>query len=64
MLKKTEYLVSCPKHQNRLTQKQSIKVQKKTTQAKTSVKYLGVFLDQNLCFQEEVRSIGIKIYRH
>ena len=54
--KTNEFLVFCRKHQNQLNQKQSIKVQNETIQAKASVKYLGVFLDQNLCFQEEVKS--------
>ena len=53
---KTEYLVFCCKQENQSTQKQSIKVQNETIQAKTSVKYLGVVLDQNVCFQEEVKT--------
>ena len=54
---KNEVLVFRRKHQNQLNRKQSIKLQNETIQAKASVKYLGVFLDQNLCFQEEVKSI-------
>ena len=58
MLKKpTEILIFCLKQQDNLTQRQSINVQNDTIQTKTSVKYLGVLLDQHFWIQEKVKSI-------
>ena len=63
---KTEFICFCKPSKNDFTRNHTLKVKNQIINTSTTVKYLGVYLDQNLKFQDEVKyilrkmAIGIK----
>ena len=54
---KTEFIVFCKKSQNKLTQNLKLQVKNHSTNISSFVKYLGVYLDQNLTYEREVKNV-------
>ena len=55
--KKTEFIVFCRKSTNGLTKKLKLKINDHLIEHRTIVKYLGVYLDQNLTYEPEVKHL-------
>ena len=51
---KTEFITFCKMSKNNIVRDMEIQVDSKTISPSNHVKYLGVFLDQNLTYQDEV----------
>ena len=54
---KTEFICFCKPSKNKFAGSHTIKVKNQIINTSTTVKYLGVYLDQNLDFQDEVKNI-------
>ena len=54
---KTEFIVFCKKSQNKLTQNLKLQVKNHETNISSFVNYLGVYLDQNLTYEREVKNV-------
>ena len=54
---KTEFIVSSKPHKNRVMENLKLEVKGQFIKATNSIKYLGVYLDRNLTFQEEVKHV-------
>ena len=55
--KKTEFICFCKPSKNKFAGSRTINVKNQIINTSTTVKYLGVYLDQNLDFQDEVKNI-------
>ena len=58
---KTEFIVFSKQSRSHLKSNSNLKVKNELIQHSSNVKYLGVFLDQNLNFQEETKHILLKM---
>ena len=54
---KTEFIVFCKNSQNKLTKNLKLQVKNYSTSLSSFVKYLGVYLDQNLTYENEVKHV-------
>ena len=54
---KTEFIIFCKQSRNAHVKDKELKVKNTIIKSKCFVKYLGVFLDQNLNYQNEVKNI-------
>ena len=54
---KTELIVFSKPHKNRVMENLKLEVKGQFIKATNSIKYLGVYLDRNLTFQEEIKHI-------
>ena len=54
---KTEFIIFCKQSRNAHVKDKELKVKNTIIKSKSFVKYLGVFLDQNLNYQNEVKNI-------
>ena len=54
---KTEFICFCKPSKNDIARNHTLKVKNQIINTSTTVKYLGVYLDQNLKFQDEVKNI-------
>ena len=54
---KTEFICFCKPSKNKFAGSHTIKVKNQVINTSTTVKYLGVYLDQGLDFQDEVKNI-------
>ena len=54
---KTEFICFCKPSKNNFAGSHTIKVKNQIINTSTTVKYLGVYLDQNMNFQDEVKNI-------
>ena len=54
---KTEFIVFSKPHKNLVMENLKFEVKGQSIRATNSIKYLGVYLDRNLVFQEEVKHI-------
>ena len=55
--KKTEFIIFCRKAMNNLTKNIKMRVNNHYIEHKTTVKYLGLYLDQNLTYEAEVKNL-------
>ena len=58
---KTEFICFCKPSKIDFTRNHTLKVENQIFNSSTSVKYLGVYLDQNMKFQDEVKNILRKL---
>ena len=61
---KTEFICFCNSSKNDFAGSHIIKVKNQIIKTSTTVKYLGVYLDKNLNFQDEVKNPPENSYRH
>ena len=52
---KTEFIIFCKPWKNNATQNYTLRVKNEIIQTSANVKYLGVYLDRNLTYQNEVK---------
>ena len=58
---KTEFITFCKMSKNNIVRDMEIQVDNKTITPSNHVKYLGVFLDQNLTYQDEIKNLLMKM---
>ena len=58
---KTEFICFCKPSKNDLVRTHTLKVENQNIKTSTTVKYSGVYLDQNLKFQDELKNIFRKM---